>query len=708
MTTRFNQVVCLECGTEMQADTMVSACPGCGSAWVDARYNYQGISQTWAQELPQRDRSLWRYAELLPISEPDPDIYIGEGWTPLIRLGQYERLFKHEKIFVKDERQSTTSSFKDRQAALSVTALKRAGVKEVVLASTGNAGVAYAAFCARAGIKLWLFVNSLVPTEKMREAALYGAEVIKISGTYDEAKKVAGEFAKRKRIHYDKGAKSVPGKESMKTIAFEIAEQLGLQEKGMGQWAAPDWYIQAVSGGIGPLGVWKGFQELHRMGLIDKLPKLGIIQAAGCAPMVEAHNANLEKAAPVVPQTLITVLATGEPGYSYEQLHRAIVENGGAMVAIEDGEAFNAMRHVAARAGISVEPATAVAFAGLERMLNDGTIAPGEVVVVNATGHTLPAESHILGNQYVVNLESGAAGALSNGNGNLAQALENLDEQVTTVLVVDDNNNDRRLMQKLLRRYKKYRMLEAKSGLEALEMVRDRKPDVIVSDMMMPEMDGVQFLLALKGNPETEDIPVVIVSAKSRTEIDDDNLDRYAESVWVKGDFDRRDLVDHIVDLLGDRPVTATRPDRKSAMQESPAKVAQPDPEADGVQKIVIIDDNRNDRRLLQKIFEADGSNYYIVMAETGREGLRAVHENRPDLIILDLYLPDINGFTVLEKLASDKTLSHIPVIVFTGHEVSPAEMAQMGDHFETILLKASLDRGQFLSIIKDKLSENF
>ena len=635
---RFDHVVCLECGHSMSADTMIAACPNCDSAWVDAQYNYDGVVETWQHELGARDHTLWRYAELLPIGERHPDIWLGEGWTPLVRLYQYERLFGHEQIYIKDERQSPTSSFKDRQAALSVTALKRAGIKEVVLASTGNAGVAYAAFCARAGIKLWLFVNSLVPAEKMREAALYGAEVIKISGTYDEAKKVAGEFARRKGMHYDKGAKSVPGKESMKTIAFEIAEQLGIYQSEQGTWQAPDWYIQAVSGGIGPLGVLKGFTELYNLGIIEKIPKLGIIQAAGCAPMVNAHNANLPEAEPVVPKTLITVLATGAPGFSYKQLHSAINEYGGAMVAVEDGEAFSAMRHLAARAGLSVEPATAVAFAGLEKLLKAGTITQGETVVVNATGHTLPAESHILGNQYVVDLES------ENGNGknsgSLGDALASLDEKVTTVLVVDDNNNDRRLMRKLLRRYKQYRMLEARSGVEALEVVRDRKPDLIVTDLMMPEMDGLELLSHLKAHEDTKAIPVVVVSAKSRTEIDDENLNRHAESVWVKGNFSRRDLVDHIVEALGDRPVTGTQPrrppvDLKQLLEAKQRGIALPSNQnVENIQIIVLIDSIKEDARLVQRMMESTGQ-YAVVVVDNGRDGLKAVHEQKPDGVMV-------------------------------------------------------------------------
>ena len=697
VTSRFNQVVCLECGHHMPANMMISACDACGSAWVDARYDYDGVADVWAAELARREPTLWRYAELLPIADRHPDIWIGEGWTPLIRLHQYERLFGHEQIYIKDERQAPTSSFKDRQASLSVTAMKRAGIEEVVLASTGNAGVAYAAFCARAGIKLWLFVNSLVPAEKMREAALYGAEVIKISGTYDEAKAVAGEFAKRKGIKYDKGAKSVPGKESMKTIAFELAEQLGLYQNGDGTWATPDWYIQAVSGGIGPLGVWKGFEELHQMGLIDKMPKLGIVQAAGCAPMVNAHNANLDYAEPVVPKTLITVLATGAPGFSYVQLHRAVSSNNGAMVAVEDGEAFNAMRHLAARAGLSVEPATAVAFAGLEKLLKDGTITQGETVIVNATGHTLPAESHILGNQYVVNLESDSDDQNEDG---LAAALDSLDEKVTTVLVVDDNNNDRRLMRKLLRRYKQYRMLEAKSGVEALEVIRDRKPDLIVSDLMMPEMDGFALLMHLKDNPETSDIPVVVVSAKSLGELDQKKLKR-TESVWVKGDFSRRDLVDHIVETLGDKPIRRTA--EAQAVGASSNGYTRIEKAPDNVQIVIMIDDNADDVKVVRKLLEST-EKYLVYHATNGRDGLKAIHENQPDLVITELTLPDIDGFTVVDKMSSDKAINHIPVIVYTGKEIVAADMARMPQHLESILQKASLDRGKFLSIIENKL----
>ncbi|MBK8020484.1 MAG: pyridoxal-phosphate dependent enzyme [Chloroflexi bacterium] len=536
---------------------MQSACTQCGSPWLEARYDYDAVRSRWTDltQLARRPASLWRYSELLPVEGPDPAISLGEGGTPFTRLWQYEQIFGHEHIYIKDERQNPTGSFKDRQAALVVTALRRAGVKEYVLASTGNAGAAYAAYCARAGIKLWLFVTSLVPSEKMREAALYGAEVVKVSSTYDETKHIAMEFANRRGILFDKGSRTIPGKESMKTLAFEIAEQLGLAYDERDQrWRSPDWYIQAVSGGIGPLGVWKGFTELYDMGLIDRLPKMGIVQVEGCAPMVHAFAAGQRTAEPVVPQTLITVLSTGDPGLSYVQLYDAVVGGGGTMISVDDGEAFDAMRRVASKAGLSVEPATAVAFAGLEKLLNRSIIRPGEVVVVNCSGHTFPAESHVLGDQYLINLELQAGARTSHDEG-MSAAFRQIDEQVTTILVVDDNPNDRRLIKRLLRTYKQYRILEADNGMTGLQSAQENHPDLIVTDLTMPEMDGFTLLDRLKSVQSTMNIPVVVVSAKNLTSMDRSHLEQYSESIWTKGGFSTRQLVDHIVDTLGDVPV---------------------------------------------------------------------------------------------------------------------------------------------------------
>jgi threonine synthase len=702
MSLYFNAVVCLECGHEMPADPMLSACPKCGSGWVDARYDYEKVAGLWPAALQQRAHSLWRYRELLPLSEPDPEISMGEGYTALIRLYQYERLFNHPHIYIKDERQGPTSSFKDRQAALAVTAMRRAGITECVLASTGNAGAAYAAYCARAGIKLWLFLTSLVPAEKLREATLYGAEVVRVSGTYDEAKRVASEFAARRHLHLDGGAKAVPGKESMKTLAYEIAEQLGLILRGPGQFAVPDWYIQAVSGGIGPLGVWKGFSELKRMGFIDRMPRLGIVQAAGCAPMVRALAAGEAKAAPVVPNTLITVLATGDPGFSYVQLREAVLSNKGAMLAIDDGDTFAAMRKLASQAGIAVEPATAVAFAGLEKMISQGTIAPGETVVVNCSGHTFPAESHILGDQYILNLDLKRPNRQEEG---LSAALENLDEQVTTILVVDDNLNDRRLIRRLLQRYKSYRVYEAHNGTEALAVAQEHKPDLIVTDLTMPDMDGFSLLQQLKAAPDMAGTPVIVVSAKTLSPDDRRRLEAQATSFWTKGGFDTHQLVEHVVRTLGHEPTTLQPHDAARPVTiASPISLSDDEQNAADLPTVVIIEDNPQDLQLARRYLKATGS-YHVIGAQTGRDGLKAVYEHRPELVLLDLMLPDMDGMDVLAVLKSDHNLFDIPVVIMSAKELSDEETRSLEKQIYSILRKSSLDRDKFASIIENVLT---
>lgn len=701
----FTHIVCLECGQQMPPDIHLSACTACGSQWLDARYDYEAVSQLWPSSIKGRDRSLWRYVELLPLGEPDVEITMGEGYTSLTRLYSYEQLYQHEHLYTKDERQGPTSSFKDRQAALSVMAMRRAGITECVLASTGNAGAAYAAYCARAGIKLWLFLTSLVPSEKMREAALYGAEVVKVSGTYDETKHVAAEFAKRKGIHLDRGAKAIPGKESMKSLAYEMAEQMTakLGPDSTGKWRAPDWYIQAVSGGIGPLGVWKGFQELYQMGLIDHLPKLGIIQAAGCAPMVQAFHAGAETATPVIPKTLITVLATGDPGPAYGLLREACLTSGGTMLAIEDGAAFEAMRRLASKAGFSVEPATAVAFAGLESMLTDGIIAPTETVIVNCSGHTFTAESHILGDQYVLDLQ------IQNGEKRTTQqtpaihegldaAIRKLDEQVTSILIVDDNPTDRRLIKRLLQRYKRYRIDEAGNGAEALHAIRDRQPDCIISDLTMPEMDGFAFLEMLKMDPVTAAIPVVVISAKTISADDARLLDQYSESVWTKGGFDTRVLVDHVVTMLGHSldieesgEVRAVRPLRRP--DTGPLTSGQ-------MISIVAVEDSPDDLRLIRKVLEASGP-YKVFSATNGRDGLKAIYEHKPDLVVLDLMLPDMDGFAVLDALEHDHRLRDIPVVILSAKELTAAEAKRLEQHAVLMVPKAQFNRDEFLARVK-------
>jgi threonine synthase len=535
---------CAMCGNQQPYEPFVPAvCNKCGAQWLEAQYDYEAFKRELLRGLPGRSFNLWRYQDVLPLHNPAVlDLYPAGG-TPLWLSQRYAPSFGHHHVYIKDERYGPTSSFKDRQAAVAVAAMLEGGVKEAVIASTGNAAVAYAAACARAGIKLWVFMTSLVPQEKLREAALFGAEVIRVSGNYDQTKQIASQFAQRRHLLLDRGASSVPARESMKTIAYEIVEQLG--------WRAPDWYIQAVSGGLGPLGVYQGFKELHQMGLINKIPKLAIIQAEGCAPMVNAFKAGKDTAAPIIPDTCIIILSTGDPGKAYTYLWSLAQKYGGTMEAVSDPDAFSAMRTLAKSEGMAVEPATAVAFAGLEKMLKGGTIDPDELVVINCTGHTFPVEKHVLGDQWAVDvhLSEGQAAAPREG---LQAALENLDEKATTVLLVDDNADDALLIRRLLEARKAYRVYHAKDGWEGLALARQKLPDMIVSDLTMPGIDGFGLVEELKLDPRTKNIPVVVVSARDITEDERNRLNGHIEALYQKGSLPPKKFVEKVVNVIED------------------------------------------------------------------------------------------------------------------------------------------------------------
>ncbi|HEY3371779.1 MAG TPA: pyridoxal-phosphate dependent enzyme, partial [Prolixibacteraceae bacterium] len=404
---------CMDCGFESTFHPLSNTCPKCKSQWHEAIYNLEEAYHQFEKELPSRRFDLWRYKELLPINKPVPELRLGEGGTPLIRAVNMGMMLGNNNIFIKDERQGPTASFKDRQAALTINALKEAGVTEMVAASTGNVAISNSAYAARAGIKLWAFVTSLVPAVKMREIALYGSQVIKVTGSYDQVKQIAAEFAEKRGLYHDTGARSIASVEGMKTIAFEIAEQLTEElgppanfEPGKLRWCTPDWYIQAISGGLGVIGVSKGFRELKQMGIIDKIPSMIAIQAEGCAPMVHAWKQNLDEAAPVHhPKTHIETLATGTPGRSYKILRKQMQENQGLFESVSDEEAYRAMHLLAKMEGLSAEPASAAAFAGLFKLIRAGVIKSTDTVVVNCTGHTLPAEPLVLGSGWARNVE---------------------------------------------------------------------------------------------------------------------------------------------------------------------------------------------------------------------------------------------------------------------------------------------------------------
>jgi threonine synthase len=557
------------CGYREPMKRPLLACPECGGDWLDACYDYAALRDQWPDLIGSRPFTMWRYWDLLPLHDPANILTIGEGGTPLLHAANLGIMLGRRHLYIKDERQGPTGSFKDRQASLAISVMKEQGITEAVVASTGNVAISYSAYSALAGIKLWAFLTSTVPADKMREVALYGTEVVKVTGSYDETKQVASDFAKRKGLHLDRGIKSFAAKESMKTVAFEIAEQLGWltyrEHSTQGTpsiyppiWSpprpifrAPDWYVQAVSGGLGPVGVWKGFKELRDMGYTDRMPKLACIQATGCAPMVNSFRKGLEVAEPVTnPRTLITTVATGHPGLAYGYLRQAILDYGGVFEAVGDDEAFRAMHVMAKMDGISMEPAAGLAFAGLFKLVSAGVVKPDDLVVVNCSGHTFPVEKHLLGDTWARNLAIGEAEQAGLTEEGLLASLDQLDSRVQRIAIVEDDPDARRLLRRVLQARGEYQVFEAEGGREGIELVRQHRPDLVLLDLMMPEVDGFEVLEAIRADKDLADTRIIVITAKTLSAGERRRLSGQIELLLQKGSFLDDDLFEDILATL--------------------------------------------------------------------------------------------------------------------------------------------------------------
>jgi len=559
------ELECGKCGHRQPFLLTTHTCNTCGHDWMEVRYDYDRISKIWPDILRQRPFTMWRYRELLPLRRDEFQITMGEGGTALLRANNLGMMLGAPNLFVKDERQNPTNSFKDRQAAMVISMMKEAGITELVVASTGNVAISYSAYSAHAGIKLWTFLPSLVPPEKMREIAIYGSEVVKVTATYDATKKVAAQFAEHRGIQVDRGIRNTGTRESMKTIAMEVAEQLaaelGPPQPGI-PWRTPDWYIQAVSGGMGPIGFWKGYEELHQMGLVDRLPKLALIQAEGCAPMVTAFRKHLPEAEVVTdPTTRVITIATGAPGPAYEYLYHVMQNHGGVFESVTDEETFRALHVLAKMEGLSVEPAAAAAFAGLFKLLSMGVINRNETVVICCSGHTFPVEKFLLEEDWLkvlpVSAEtltptaSEAARPHPPAPAGLLGALDQLDKRVQRIVIVEDNPEAARLLRRILQTHGEFQIGEANAGKEGLSMIREMHPDLILLDLMMPDMDGFAVIDHLKADPILKDIPIIVITAKELTSIDRARLQGQIQMLLQKGSFMDEDLLKEIGALLG-------------------------------------------------------------------------------------------------------------------------------------------------------------
>lgn len=374
---------CTLCRSEYEATPTTYTCSRCGDAGIlEVEYDYDYARARLGRDslAANPEWNMWRYLPLLPVHPASGRPNLRVGGTPLYRADRYARAVGLEEVWVKDDGLNPTGSLKDRASALGVVKAMEAGASAVACSSTGNAGSSLAGNAAAAGLPSYVFVPDRAPKGKLAQLLLFGARVVAVKGSYEDAFRLSMEAIRRWGWYNRNAALNPYLVEGKKTVALEIAEQLG--------WRVPDWVVVSVGDGCTIAGVGKGFFDLHDCGLTDRVPRLLGVQAQGCAPIYRAFQAGGEEWVPEPEGTLADSIAVGVPRNPIKAL-RAVRRSGGEMVAVSDEEILEAMRLLASSAGVFAEPAAAAAFAGLARARREGIVAAGEVVVGIVTGNGL-------------------------------------------------------------------------------------------------------------------------------------------------------------------------------------------------------------------------------------------------------------------------------------------------------------------------------
>jgi len=308
-------------------------------------------------------------------------VSLGEGFTPLKKTSNHGNALGITDLTLKLDFMNPTGSFKDRGTTVSVSKLREFGVTSAMDDSSGNAGVSLAAYCASAGIECTLYVPASIPAEKLIQAQMHGAKIERIAGSRTDVARAAETRSKSPGPCYASHNLSPFFFEGMKTFAYETAET--------SNWEVPDHLIFPVGGGTLIAGAWKGFEELMQLGWIDSLPKLHCVQSEACMPIVEAYRRGSVIVEPVLEgETIAGGIRIANPARG-RQVVRTLRDSGGAAVAVSDNAILKHQRLLAMKEGIFAEPTSCAALAGLDVLIDDGTIHRGESVLVPMTGFGL-------------------------------------------------------------------------------------------------------------------------------------------------------------------------------------------------------------------------------------------------------------------------------------------------------------------------------
>jgi len=370
---------CAACNLRHEARRLLNLCRECGKPLL-VRYDLEQVRSTLTKEtLAGRRADLWRYREVLPVADDKNIVSLGEGWTPMLHAERLGNELGINQLYIKDESQNPTQSFKARGMSAAVSMAKELGAQKLAVPSAGNAAGALAAYAARAGLECFIFMPDDTPRANVVECEQTGAHVTLMPGLITDC---GAEVARRKEAEgwFDVSTLKEPYRvEGKKTLGYEVAEQF--------DWELPDVIIYPTGGGTGLIGMWKAFDEMEQMGWIgSKRPRMVTVQAAGCAPIVRAFDEGKRFAdefmnAETVASGLRVPKAIGD-----FLILDAIRASNGTAVSVTDEELIAATGEIGALEGVFCAPEGAACLPALRKLLDTGTVNRDERIVLFNTG----------------------------------------------------------------------------------------------------------------------------------------------------------------------------------------------------------------------------------------------------------------------------------------------------------------------------------
>src|SRR5438552_10064882 len=379
---------CRECGKTWGHQPR-SICDDCFSP-LEVFYDYDSVRATFTRErISQQPPNMWRYAELLPLPEGfRPSLPV--GFTPLLNAPHLAERLGTKRLFIKNDAVCLpTLSFKDRVVAVALSQARAFGFDTVSCSSTGNLANAVAAHAAREGLKAWIFIPSDLEPAKILGTQVFGAQVVRINGNYDQVNRLCSQIADERRWGFVNVNLRAYYAEGSKTVGFEIAEQL--------RWRLPDNVVVPMAGGSLINKIKKAFDELIELGLVEPKPvKIFGAQATGCSPISTAVKAGQSDIEPQKPATLARSLAIGNPADGHYAI-KTITKSGGWAEDVSDREVVECIQLLAETEGVFTETAGGVTVGSARKLYQQGRIAPDETTVLCITGNGLKTTDALAG-----------------------------------------------------------------------------------------------------------------------------------------------------------------------------------------------------------------------------------------------------------------------------------------------------------------------